>query len=67
MLDNVKLLIPLGIFLSLVFLLFVRKPWGRTGRRIVGNCFLVGLIGAIIGGTVLVYIILVSLPDSYDY
>jgi len=64
MLDNVKLLIPLGIVLSLVFLLSVRKPWGQTARRIVGNAFLVWIVGVIIGGAVLVYLILVSLPES---
>ena len=61
-----KLLILIGIVLFLVFLLSLRKPWGRTARRIVGNGFLVCLIAGIIGGAVLVYVILTSLPESSE-
>jgi hypothetical protein len=67
MVDKVKLLIPLGIILSLIFLLSVRKPWGRVARRFVGNGILVCFIAAIIGSAVIAYIILLTLPESAEY
>jgi hypothetical protein len=63
MLANLKLLVPLGIALSLVFLLSVRKPWGRTARRIVGTCYLVCFIAVVIIDAIVAYIVLLSFPE----
>jgi hypothetical protein len=64
MVHNVKLLIPLGILLSLVFLLFVRKPWGRTARRMTGSTVLVGFVLAIL---FLAAAAFVAIPDGSPF
>ena len=66
MLGNLKLLIPLGIFLSLIFFLYVRKPWGRTALRIVGTGYLVCFIAVVIVYEIVAYIVLLSLPESLE-
>jgi hypothetical protein len=61
MVDHLELLIPLGLVLSLVFLLSVRKPWCRTARRIVGAGYLICFIAVVIIYAIVAYIVLLSL------
>jgi hypothetical protein len=66
MLAGLKFLVPLGIAIFLVFLLSVRKPWGRTARRIVGTCCLVCFIAVVIINAIVAYIVLLSLPQYLE-
>ena len=52
MVIDLKLMATLGIALVLVFLLSVRKPWGRVARRALGTTYLICLIAVtiILGG-----------------
>ena len=57
------LLLPLGVVSFLIFLLSVRKPWGQTARRIVGNGCLVGFLTVVIILACVVYLVFLQDPS----
>ncbi len=58
-----ELLPTLGVALGFGLLLSVRKPWGRTARRIIGTTILVCSIAAVTIWATVAYIVFLSLGE----